>query len=191
MQSSFPYIFSHRTLYARLLSAFYVFFFFVPRTVYGTFSGRNRLWAFGCMDITFHSLQQCWLPLFPKCSTNRMKHFLFFAGSGDSCFQGCVSSPVFSGEKLYFAVLFAMQIYATILQKLKTKTVAIMQIASGFCHLAGMGHLVLVQLSHPNNHRPMALTRRDCAFFGVCCQILYWLLVSCRFVSSFSLAVLV
>lgn len=104
MQSSFPYIFSHRALYARLLSAFYVLFLFVPRTVYGTFSGWNRLRAFGCMDITFHSLHQCWLPLFLKCSTNRMEHFLFFAGSGDSCFQGCVSSPVFPGEKLYFAV---------------------------------------------------------------------------------------
>lgn len=51
-----------------------------------------------------------------------------------------------------------MQIYATILKKLKTKTVAIMQISSGFCHLAGMGDLVLVQVSHPNNHRPMALS---------------------------------
>lgn len=70
----------------------------------------------------------------------------------------CLLTSLLRTEIVFFCLLFAMQIYATILKKLKTKTVAIMQISSGFCHLAGMGDLVLVQVSHPNNHRPMALS---------------------------------
>lgn len=85
-----------------------------------------------------------------------------------------------------------MQIYATILKKLKTKTVAIMQISSGFCHLAGMGDLVLVQVSLPNNHRPMALSEmQKLCFLWWLLSDYIWVLASCRFVLSFSLAVLV
>lgn len=45
---------------------FLYFCLFLPKSVYRTFSGRNSLQAFRCMDITFHSLHQCWLPLFPN-----------------------------------------------------------------------------------------------------------------------------
>lgn len=53
-----------------------------------------------------------------------------------------------------------------------------MQIASGFCHLAEMGHLVLVQVLHPNNHRPMALSDMQRLCFSL--VFAFRLCIGCR-----------
>lgn len=68
MQSSVPYIFSHSTVYARLLSTFYVFFVCLFPKPYMEFFQVEKLkhQALGFMDLTFHSLLWCWLPLLPN-----------------------------------------------------------------------------------------------------------------------------
>lgn len=105
----------------------------------------------------FHSLQQCWLPLFPNAQPTGW-NASYFLPVQETPVSRALSLHQYARREIAFCcLLFAMQRYATILQELKAKT-ANMQVTSGFCHLAEMGHLVLVQGSHPNNPRPMALS---------------------------------
>lgn len=72
------------------------FCLFLPKSVYRTFSGRNSLQAFRCMDIAFHSLHRCRLPLFPNAQTT---------GWNISWFLPVQETPVSRGRNCIFLFL--------------------------------------------------------------------------------------
>lgn len=181
MQSSFPYIFSHSTVYARLLSIFYVLLFiclFLKPYMELFQVEILRHQALGCMDVTFHSLLWCWLPLLPNAQPTGWNHFLF-ANSGDSSFQGFVSSLVCSEEKLCFAVYWLQcRCMQPFYKSWRPSPLWLWQIVSGFCHLAEMGHFGCDTWTITNHHGPIAMSNMQWLCFLWC--LAFRLCIGCR-----------